>query len=302
MKFTDCADLKHGFQFREEHFSENGVKVTKIGSLINGGGLDFKDVTFIPFDKLKQFSNFTLNKGDVLMALTGATLGKVSKVDTDEIILQNYRVGNFLNKSNSTKEYIYCLLQSPYIQDTIKKLVNEAAQPNLGKGDFDKFTIPLPPTKAEQTAIATALSDTDNYITHLEKLIAKKRLIKQGAMQELLKPKEGWKAKTLGELCELTSSKRIFESEYVPIGIPFYRGKEISLLIDNNKIEVEYFIPERRYEEIKRQFGTPEKNDILITAVGTLANVYLVSDNKKFYFKDGNLIWLRKIQNVNPIF
>jgi type I restriction enzyme, S subunit len=60
--------------------------------------------------------------------------------------------------------------------------------------------IPLPPTKAEQTAIATALSDADALINRLEKLIAKKRMIKQGAMQQLLQPKEGWEVKKLGSI------------------------------------------------------------------------------------------------------
>jgi restriction endonuclease S subunit len=59
-------------------------------------------------------------------------------------LLQNYRVGNFYNKGNSLKEYVFYLLQSDYIQKTISKLVNEAAQPNLGKGDFDKFIVPPP--------------------------------------------------------------------------------------------------------------------------------------------------------------
>ena len=57
-----------------------------------------------------------------------------------------------------------------------------------------------PTPKAEQTAIAAALNDADALITQLEKLIAKKRNIKQGAMQELLKPKEGWEVKKLGEI------------------------------------------------------------------------------------------------------
>lgn len=61
--------------------------------------------------------------------------------------------------------------------------------------------IPIP-TKAEQTAIATALSDADALITGLEKLIAKKRNIKQGAMQKLLQPTAGWEVKKLGEICE----------------------------------------------------------------------------------------------------
>ncbi|MDR4506204.1 MAG: restriction endonuclease subunit S [Candidatus Scalindua sp.] len=65
--------------------------------------------------------------------------------------------------------------------------------------DLIKIKIPVP-TKAEQIAIATALNDADALITQLEKLIAKKGNIKQGAMQELLKPKEGWVTKKLGEI------------------------------------------------------------------------------------------------------
>ena len=60
--------------------------------------------------------------------------------------------------------------------------------------------IPIPPTLAEQTAIATVLSDTDSLIYSLEKLIAKKRNINQGVMQKLLQPKEGLEAKKLGEI------------------------------------------------------------------------------------------------------
>ena len=54
--------------------------------------------------------------------------------------------------------------------------------------------------------------------------------------------------------------------------------------------------------EIKNVFGAPKKDEILITAVGTLGNVYLIPDNSKFYFKDGNLIWLRNIRNILPAF
>ena len=110
---------------------------------------------------------------------------------------------------------------------------------------------------------------------------------------------EDWEVKKLGNFCELISSKRIFENEYVSNGIPFYRGKEISLLIENKKIEDEYFISEERFEKIKREFGIPLKGDILVTAVGTLGNVYLIPNNNKFYFKDGNLIWLKNIKNID---
>lgn len=76
---------------------------------------------------------------------------------------------------------------------------NEASGvPSLNAKTIEQIQIPLPPTKAEQAAIAEALNDADALITELEKLIAKKQAIKQGAMQELLKPKEGWEVKKLG--------------------------------------------------------------------------------------------------------
>ena len=95
----------------------------------------------------------------------------------------------------------------------------------------------------------------------------------------------------LGELCKLSSSKRIFESEYVNNGIPFIRGQEISdksILDENSKFEC--YISEERYNEIKEKYGVPQKGDILMTAVGTIGNLVVLNSNRPFYFKDGNVI------------
>jgi hypothetical protein len=63
LKFTDCANLKHGFQFREEHFSKAGIKVVKIGTLIDGGGgLNFDHVTYVPLEYLNRFGGFCYSK------------------------------------------------------------------------------------------------------------------------------------------------------------------------------------------------------------------------------------------------
>ena len=96
-----------------------------------------------------------------------------------------------------------------------------------------KIIIPLPPTKAEQSAIATALNDADKLITALEKLIAKKRNIKQGAMQELLKPKEGWETKGLGEVADVVGggTPSTFKSSYWNGRINWFTPTEIG----NNK-------------------------------------------------------------------
>jgi type I restriction enzyme S subunit len=233
-KFSDCAVLHHGFQFREEHFSKEGIVVTKIGNLIDGGGLNFDDGTYIPGAKYKLFARYSLKKGDVLMALTGATLGKVSVVDYQERTLQNYRVGRFTSKINSIEVYVFYLLQSRFIQGTIKKLVNEAAQPNLGKRDFSKFIVPLPSTKREQQLIAKTLSDVDALLASLDRLIAKKRCIKQAAMQQLLTGqirlpgfRGDWIRKRLGDVAHIKTGGRNNEDKVDDGLYPFFVRSDV---------------------------------------------------------------------------
>lgn len=105
----------------------------------------------------------------------------------------------------------------------------------------------------------------------------------------------------LGEVSQVTSSKRIFAKQYVDKGVPFYRQKEIIEISNGNEISDPLFISEDVYENIKKSFGAPKKGDLLITAVGvTLGIPYLVGD-EKFYFKDGNLIWCKEFEDdINP--
>lgn len=105
----------------------------------------------------------------------------------------------------------------------------------------------------------------------------------------------------LGDLCEISSSKRIFANEYRNQGIPFYRGKEIIEKSKGNKVSTEIFIEKKRYEEIKKKFSIPKEGDILLSSVGTLGVPWLV-ENEEFYFKDGNLTWISNFKDINNKF
>lgn len=107
-----------------------------------------------------------------------------------------------------------------------------------------------------------------------------------------------WQEVKLGDVCEITSSKRIFMADYVNEGIPFYRSKEIIEKQKGNHISTELFITEEKYEEIKQKFSVPQEDDLLLTSVGTLGIPYIVKPNEKFYFKDGNLTWIKKSEKV----
>ena len=105
----------------------------------------------------------------------------------------------------------------------------------------------------------------------------------------------------LGDVCDITSSKRIFAHEYRLSGIPFYRGKEIIEKQAGKRVSTEIFIDIERYNEIAERFGVPKKGDILLTSVGTLGIPYVVK-NERFYFKDGNLTWLRNFRRTDSTY
>ena len=112
-----------------------------------------------------------------------------------------------------------------------------------------------------------------------------------------------WPVKRMDELCEITSSKRIFAADYVSEGVPFYRGREITEKYKGNlDVSTELFITEEKFSEIERKFGAPKTGDLLLTSVGTLGSVYVVKPSDRFYFKDGNLTWFRNFKELDSRF
>lgn len=112
-----------------------------------------------------------------------------------------------------------------------------------------------------------------------------------------------WKEVLINDLCEVTSSKRIFYEEYVTSGIPFFRSKEIIELSNKHLVSTDLFITKEKFNSINEKFGAPTKDDILLTSVGTLGIPYIVPGTFEFYFKDGNLTWFRNWKTgVNPLF
>ncbi|WP_084184865.1 restriction endonuclease subunit S [Salinicoccus luteus] len=102
----------------------------------------------------------------------------------------------------------------------------------------------------------------------------------------------------LGELCEITSSKRIYMRDYVKEGIPFYRSKEIIEKFKHKTVTSPLYISEEKFSEIEQKFGSPEPEDILLTSVGTIGVPYFIKRGEKFYFKDGNLTWFRNFKET----
>ncbi len=113
---------------------------------------------------------------------------------------------------------------------------------------------------------------------------------------------EDWDVLTLNSIYNITSSKRVFQSQWRTSGIPFYRAREIAVMGDGQPAPDDLYISKELYDEYSRKYGTIKENDVLITGVGTLGKVYVVNRSDKFYFKDGNIIWLQWKGNFSSAF
>ena len=109
-------------------------------------------------------------------------------------------------------------------------------------------------------------------------------------------------SKTLGDLFKIGSSKRVLKADWKTSGVPFYRGREITALSKFGYIDNDLFISEEYFSELSEKKGVPSAGDILITAIGTIGNTYIVKENDKFYFKDASVLWLSEGRDIDSKF
>ena len=176
-KLSDISNMKSGDSITSK-------RIFEIDSYPCYGGNGLRGYT----------SKYTHDGDYALIGRQGALCGNVQFV-MDKFFASEHAVV-VTPKTNTDIKWLYYML----IDMNLNQYSESSAQPGLSVSKILNLPIHLPPTKAEQTAIATVLNDADALITQLEKLIAKKRNIKQGAMQELLRPKKGWEVKKLGDV------------------------------------------------------------------------------------------------------
>ena len=160
---------------------------------------------------------------------------------------------------------------------------------NLNLNAYKEIQVPLPPL-SEQKRIVKILDEVFEGIEKAKKNVEKNlknshELFESYLQNIFTNHGSDWEEKILEELGQITSSKRIYKKEYVKEGIPFYRIKEVKELAHNRNITVELYISNKRYEEIKNVFGVPLAGDILMTAVGTIGEIYVVKKMRSFILK-----------------
>jgi type I restriction enzyme S subunit len=237
----DCEELKKYFSFISYGFTNpmptslSGVYMITANDIKHGK---------IQFDKARKTTEFAYKnklteksrprKNDVLLTKDGS-LGRLAIVG-DEIICINQSVAIIRPNDKVYPNFLKLLLEGEYYQKTMIDNAGGSTIKHIYITIIDKMLVALPAKLHEQTAIANALSDMDALIAQTEKLIEKKKAIKQGVMQELLKPKEGWVTKKIPEICWFQEGPGVRKHQFTQNGVKLLNGTNIQfgkLELDN---------------------------------------------------------------------
>ena len=150
-KLSDLCRIENGFAFSSNDYKPQGIPLVRISNIIHNT-IDITDCVYI--EGITD-NKFKISKGDLLIAMSGATTGKMGVYPFDETAYLNQRVGNIkiLNKSSLSPVYRNTYMQSKV--DEILKIAYGGAQPNISASVIGNFDFPLPPYKEQIRIIET---------------------------------------------------------------------------------------------------------------------------------------------------
>ncbi len=232
------------------------------------------------------------------------------------------------------------LMRSPLVRENFYHLAQGISRFNISKVKAMEMEVSIP-SLAEQQKIGDFFAALDELIGAKEEELEKLRQLKQALLQQMFPANsdnsatgggnsqiinllqnnnltisttpntprirfkgftEPWEKKTIGELMDVGSVKRIHQADWREKGIRFMRARDLVAYYNNEEIEDKLYIDAVQYDLYSKISGKVQRNDLLVTGVGTIGVPFLIKDSNPIYFKDGNIIWLKNNNAINGLF
>ena len=232
IELENICIIKNGYAFKSDEYKSIGVPLLRISNFNDGDVYIDENTIFVDPQYLKTKSDFIVEKGDILIALSGATTGKYGFYNFDYPSLLNQRIG--LLKSGTSQKlhdrYFYFYLT--ILKNEILRNAGGAAQPNISTKTIGKFQIPLPPL-ATQKRLTAILDAADLYRQTTKALVAKYDQLAQSLFLEMfgdpVNNQKKWVIKQFGSIYKILRYGTGSPPEYIDNGIPFVRATNIKM-------------------------------------------------------------------------
>lgn len=297
----EIAPLSGGYAFQSNHFSSVGIPIVRISNILETGIVGGDFAKYATFD---GDADFRLYDGDAVIAMSGATTGKVAVVHTQGFLYQNQRVGKFTKTDKVNYDFLTTVVKSHKFRADLSCLLTSSAQPNASSRDIDSITQSIPFDKDEQKAIGKYFTSLDSQISASTSRLASLKQMKAASLQAMF-PQEGetvpkirfkgfegeWKKVKFKDFGHVAMCKRIFKNQTTSEGdVPFYK-------IGTFGSEPDSYISQSLFEEYKKKYSFPNKGDILISAAGTIGRT-VEYNGENCYYQDSNIVWFDHNNNI----
>ena len=288
---NEVCQISNGYAFKSEDFLKSGVPLLRISN-INDEKVTFTDNTvYLDKSNLDKYKNFIVRKGDVVIALSGATTGKYGIYQSETPCLLNQRIGIIRNESSTVLDSKYFYFYLGTLKSEILRKAQGAAQPNISTKDLGKMCIPLPPL-AEQKQIAAILDAADSLRQKDQQLIEHYIALSQSLFLEMFgdpvsNPME-WEKKILSDFIQNLNTGVSVNS-----GDEKYSQDKFGVLKTSCVYSGE-FRPEEakviRSDEFERMKLNPQADSIIISRMNTTELVgksaYINQDYPSLFLPD----------------
>lgn len=290
--------VQGGFAFRSSEFKKSGTPIIRISNIPNEGiYIDISNSVY--YDRIENEVNFLISKGDLLIAMSGATTGKTAVYNQIGKAYLNQRVGLFKSiNSHNYYPFICQWVKSNYFYAQLKRTLAAGAQPNISSKDIESFIWAYPNGNnsfAEQKKIADCLSSLDKYIDAAKRKLELLKEHKKGLMQRLFPAKgktspeirfpefigtKEWTPKQLGFIGETFGGLSGKSAEDFGTGKPFVTYKQVfnsseidfseCALVQVSENEVQNIL---QYGDILVTMSSETPDEVGYTAVVTNKNI-----------------------------
>lgn len=284
--FKDIFYIENGYAFKKIDYKKEGIPLVRISNIENGI-VNINECIYV--NKLeKNEEKYVIEKGDLLIALSGATTGKNGVYYLDEIAYLNQRIGNIKikNKEKVLNEYrnYYIALKN----EDILNLAYGGAQPNISPKVIEFISIPLPPIKEQQrivNRIESLFAKLDRAKELIENTLAQFEQNKMAILHKAFTGELTAKWRKENNINE----KNFFNKVKLKNVIKLISGRDVSVSLCNDKsIGIPYILGASNIKDnkffIERWIENPvvvsEKNDILLSVKGTIGKLYLQKEEK----------------------
>ena len=289
-KLGDIASYVNGYAFKPSDWSNEGAPIIRIQDLTGNsyqmnrynGNID---------------SKYEVLEGDILISWS-ASLG-IYVWKGEKSFLNQHIFKVILDEKHVLKPFY--IHQVEYILEKAGSQAHGATMKHLTRPVFNALPFYLPDLEV-QKRIADELECISDLIDkHEQQLNALDELVKSRFIElfgDPATPGEKYKTCKLGEVADVKSSHRVFTTEFVDDGVPFYRGTEIGVLALGQQPENPYKISMKHYLRIADDDSKPTRGDLLLPSICNKGQVWMVNTDEPFYYKDGRVLCISPDRSV----